>query len=295
MRKTVSNHKEDRSQCRSFYCLDGRSVPDTLRVLAEQYNRPEMFLGDPIIFPREFAERMGRGEASLQDVEIAAVIAAHLAWGRRDMILRDCRRAFDEMGWQPFKYILQGRNGNPAAPAYRDDDASLHRTVKWSEFAAICRRLHSFYTFIPPLGNIAAGKKIPSLEILSPDEMRVRVFGQKSDPGAANKKIHMLWRWMVRRDGKVDLGLWRSISPADLVIPLDVHVHRNALLLGITRRKSTDFRTALEITEFLKSVFPGDPVLGDFALFAVTANGNGPSTDSQDSGPASLRTLCTGT
>jgi len=242
-----------------------------LRSLAAEYNQDSWFKGDPIIFPKEFAARMKRGEATLQDVEIAAVIAAHLAWGRRDMILRDCRRAFDEMNWQPLHYVLYGRNGDSAAPVFRDEDASLHRTIKWSDFAAICARLRTFYSGdSSPYGNIAAGS--PSLEMLTPDEMRVRIFGQKSDPGAANKKIHMLRRWMVRSDGFVDLGLWKSISPADLIIPLDVHVHRNAMELGITSRKSTDYRTALEITEYLRKVFPGDPVLGDFALFAVTAN-----------------------
>jgi len=244
-----------------------------LRSLADKYNQECWFLGDPIIFPKEFASRMQRGEATLQDVEIAAVMAAHLAWGRRDMILRDCRRAFDEMRWHPFRYIIAGRNEDPSAPVYRDEDASLHRTIKWSEFAAICTRLRTFYTGDSlPYGNIAEGSTLPSLESLTPDEMRVRIFGQKSDPGAANKKIHMLRRWMVRRDGKVDLGLWKSISPAELIIPLDVHVHRNAMELGITSRRSTDYRTALEITEYLRKIFPGDPVLGDFALFAVTAN-----------------------
>jgi len=243
-----------------------------LRTLADLYNDDSRFQGDPIIFPKKFAAMMRAGTASLQDVEIAAVIAAHLAWGRRDMILRDCTRAFDEMGWQPLRYVLEGRNHDPLAPVYRDDDASLHRTVKWSEFAAICRRLRIFYTGMP-CGNIAVGGIISSLEHLTPDQMRVRIFGQKSDPKAANKKIHMLRRWMVRRDGKVDLGLWRTISPDDLIIPLDVHVHRNALLLGITERRSTDRITAEEITTYLKTVFPSDPTLGDFALFAVTAGG----------------------
>lgn len=272
---------------------------EIVRSLAEQYNKEEYFTGDPIIFPKHFARLMqgkeglpgmggcpngesacgaesGGAEAcgensygakslgaenedrslsgrkyTLQDVEIAAVIAAHLAWGRRDMIVRDCKRAFDEMGWEPYNYIMAGK--------YRDEDASLHRTIKWSEFAGICRRLKEFYS------------SSPSLEILTPDEMRVKVYGQKSDPKAANKKIHMLRRWMVRNDGIVDLGLWKSISPADLVIPLDVHVHRSALNLGVTARKGADIVTAGEITAFLREAFPGDPCKGDFALFAYAA------------------------
>ncbi|MBQ0006848.1 MAG: DUF2400 family protein, partial [Alistipes sp.] len=147
---------------------------ELLRSLAEKYNRECWFEGDPIIFPKEFAKRHERGEATLQDVEIAAIIAAHLAWGRRDMILRDCRRAFDEMKWQPLRYVLRGRDPESSDPLYRDDDTSLHRTVRWSDFAAICSRLRLFYTSVPPCGNISTGRGLPSLEILSPDEMRVR-------------------------------------------------------------------------------------------------------------------------
>ena len=77
----------------------------------------------------------------------------------------------------------------------------------------------------------------------------------------------MLRRWMVRRDGKVDLGLWHDCSPADLIIPLDVHVHTVAREMGLTNRSSADLNTALEITSELKEIFPGDPCLGDFALF----------------------------
>ena len=108
-----------------------------LESYARKYNSPEFFKTDPIIFPKHFAELMKKGEACLQDVEIAAVIAAHLAWGRRDMIVRDCNRAFDEMGWKPYDYIRRG--------CFRDDDCSLHRTVKWSEFARICQNLKHFY------------------------------------------------------------------------------------------------------------------------------------------------------
>lgn len=267
-----------------------------IRQLAEEYNKEEYFQGDPIIFPKHFARLMqgkegmsGLGSAyaskvsgeceesgawkesgecgeemkgdnlsgrkyTLQDVEIAAVIAAHLAWGRRDMIVRDCKRAFDEMDWEPYKYVMAG--------VYRNEDASLHRTIKWSEFATICNRLKDFYS------------KNSSLEILTPNEFRVKVYGQKSDPKAANKKIHMLRRWMVRNDGIVDLGLWKNSSPADLIIPLDVHVHRSSRNLGITQRNSADITTAKEITSFLQEVFPGDPCKGDFALFAYAATIN---------------------
>ncbi len=220
---------------------------------ADKYNDLKYFTEDPIIFPRRFAEEYALGKCSLADVEIAAVLAAHLAWGRRSMIVRDCGRMFDEMGWKPFDYVMCGD--------YRDEDASLHRTIKWSEFAGICSRLKKIYE----------GRQ--SIEGLSNSAIRSEIFGQKDDPGAPNKKINMMRRWMVRRDARVDLGLWKDSSPADLIIPLDVHVHRQATALGLTSRKGMSLKTAMEITDAFREIFPSDPCKGDFALFGYGVSG----------------------
>ena len=238
------------------------SNKEIIRQLALEYNKEEFFTTDPIIFPKHFALLLkgkegffsdvpSQGDITLKDVEIAGIIAAHLAWGRRDMIVRDTKRAMDEMGWAPYSYILKGE--------YRDEDKSLHRTIKWSDFAKICNNLKEFY------------KHSESLEELSAEQIRENIYGAKRDPKCANKKIHMFRRWMVRDDGIVDLGLWKNTSSEDLIIPLDVHVHRSALNLGITNRKSADITTAKEITSWLKEVFDKDPCKGDFALFAYAA------------------------
>ncbi|MFA5850710.1 MAG: DUF2400 domain-containing protein [Bacteroidales bacterium] len=229
-------------------------IRENLIKLSEEYNNPEYFLNDPIIFPKYFAEKLSSGDASLQDVEIAGILSSHLAWGRRDMIVRDCNRMFDEMKWNPFYYIMTG--------IYRDEEKSLHRTIKWSDFAIVCRNLKLYYD------------NNTSIEMLEPEDIRHIIFKQAHSLKAANKKIHMFRRWMVRNDGVVDLGIWKHIDPADLIIPLDVHVHRTALELGITQRRSADLTTAMEITRFLRKVFPADPCKGDFALFAYTASKN---------------------
>ena len=210
---------------------------------ADKYNDPLYFQKDPIAFPREFLRR----EASLQDIEISAVFASHLAWGRREMIVRDCERLFDHMEWKPYDYVMAGD--------WRSDETSIHRTIKWSDIAAICQRLREWYSWHP------------SLESLSPEEMRTTIFRCKEDPKAPNKKINMMRRWMVRRDGVVDLGLWRKIKPRNLIIPLDVHVYRQAAGLGLTDRKAKDLRTAVQITDAFREIWPDDPVKGDFALF----------------------------
>lgn len=223
------------------------ALREILTAWAEEYNNPKYFQEDPIIFPTEFARRYDNGEASLADVEISALLAAHLAWGRRAMIVRDCNRMFEEMCWKPYEYVMNGE--------YRDENASLHRTIKWSEFAAICERLKGIYS------------DRGTLEGLSDSEIRTLVFGQKEDRKAPNKKISMMRRWLVRDDGKVDLGVWKNSDKQKLILPLDVHVYTQATALGLTQRRQKDIVTAQEITDAFREIWPDDPCKGDFALF----------------------------
>lgn len=223
------------------------TLKDTLIGWAEEYNDPKYFQEDPVIFPTCFARKYEVGEATLADVEISALLAAHLAWGRRAMIVRDCGRMFDEMCWKPYDYIMGGD--------YRNESASLHRTIRWSDFAAICSRLKGIY------------EKTGSIEGLSNAQIRMEIFGQKEDRKAPNKKISMMRRWLVRDDGKVDLGVWKKSEKAGLILPLDVHVYEQATALGLTCRRQKDLATAVEITEAFREIWPEDPCKGDFALF----------------------------
>jgi hypothetical protein len=227
-------------------------IKETLIAWAQEYNDPKYFQEDPIAFPTRFARSHEAGQAQLADVEISALLSAHLAWGRRTMIVRDCERMFEEMSWRPYDYVMNGE--------YRDENASLHRTIKWSEFAAICARLRRIYTVRP------------SLEGMSDMELRCEVFGQKEDRKAPNKKISMMRRWMVRDDGKVDLGLWKASDKKKLILPLDVHVYEQATALGLTSRRQKDIVTAREITDAFREIWPEDPCMGDFALFGYGVN-----------------------
>lgn len=214
---------------------------------AETYNDRKYFQEDPIAFPTRFQELCAQGRCTGKDIEVSAVFAAHFAWGRRAMIVRDCTRLFDHMDWHPYDYVMRGN--------WKDDPTSIHRTVKWSDVAAICSRLKSVY------------EEYPTLEHLSQGGMRELIYGQKPDAKAPNKKINMMRRWMVRDDGKVDLGVWKDTDPASLLIPLDVHVHDVATALGLTTRRQKDIVTVEEITSAFEEIFPGDPCKGDFALF----------------------------
>ena len=222
-------------------------MKETLTGWAHEYNDPKYFQEDPIIFPTKFAGMLRNGEASLADVEISALLASHLAWGRRSMIVRDCDRMLEEMCWKPYDYVMNGE--------YRDEDASMHRTIKWKDFAGICSRLKGIYS------------TQDSIEGLTDTEIRCLIFGQKEDRKAPNKKISMMRRWLTRDDGKVDLGVWKDSDKKDLILPLDVHVYDQATALGLTSRRQKDIVTAREITDAFREIWPDDPCLGDFALF----------------------------
>lgn len=75
----------------------------------------------------------------------------------------------------------------------------------------------------------------------------------------------MFLRWMVRR-GFPDFGIYTSIQPWELLFPLDIHIQRIANVLGISSRKTPDWKKAEEITEFFAKVHPADPVRADFSL-----------------------------
>ena len=84
------------------------------------------------------------------------------------------------------------------------------------------------------------------------------------------KRLNMFLRWMVRNDNKgVDFGIWKNISPSQLICPIDLHVSRVAKRLGILKRKQTDWQAAIELTDYLRTLDSNDPVKYDFALFGL--------------------------
>jgi uncharacterized protein (TIGR02757 family) len=80
----------------------------------------------------------------------------------------------------------------------------------------------------------------------------------------------MYLRWMVRNDNKgVDFGIWKSIAPAVLSCPLDVHSGTIARKLELLQRKQNDAKALAELDKNLRRLDPNDPVKYDFALFGL--------------------------
>jgi uncharacterized protein (TIGR02757 family) len=90
---------------------------------------------------------------------------------------------------------------------------------------------------------------------------------------SACKRICMFLRWMVRDNSVVDLGLWSNIiDKRTLIMPLDTHVLQEALKLGLIDSKISSMNSARKLTKKMSTIFPDDPLKGDFALFGYGVN-----------------------
>lgn len=248
--------------------ISSAELKELLDFEANRINSTDFISADPVQFPRKFDKQ--------QDIEIAALLSATLAWGNRTMICRDCTRMFELMDWQPYKYVVD--------EGYEDlPDMNIHRTFFAKNLRHYLRGLHAIYNSHTTLEDFAKACGAPSAEL--PSWHLVNALNNElaaANDGIADsrclplnlnntalKRVNMALRWLVRNDGIVDLGVWKVLSPAQLFIPLDVHVGNVSRELGLLQRRANDKRSVLELTETLRGFNPEDPVLYDYALFGI--------------------------
>jgi len=236
--------------------------------LYTQFNNREFISGDPVQFPHRYYFGLDR--------EIAAFLAATIAWGRRDLILKSGERMFALLGPSPYAFVMNGD--------YRKlKNACVHRTFFEKDLLYFCRGLKACYAKYGSLEALFAstGDVWEGINLFR-ETMASGNGGTKMQPlytkhianpasNSACKRMHLALRWLVRREGPVDLGLWKSISPSSLFIPLDLHVGRAARQLGLleSERKSNDKKAVLMLTEKLGEFCPEDPIKYDLALFGL--------------------------
>ena len=232
-----------------------------------QYNTPAFIANDPISFPHSFTRR--------EDIEIVALLASVIAWGNRKMILRSGNKMFHEiMHSVPYDFVM-GSEWETL-----DGKVNIHRTFFVQDLKYICRGLKEIYTQHGSMESLFVGCSTwEGIEKLRNELARANggettrhisnPVSIKGKPGSACKRMHMMLRWLCRKDGVVDLGIWQAVSPSQLMIPIDVHVARTARTLGLVSRKQNDRRTVEELTAKLRLLSPDDPVRYDFALFGV--------------------------
>lgn len=231
-----------------------------LERLYHTYNRRSFVHPDPLIFLYRYDDPADR--------EIVGLLASSLACGRVEQILRSVENALARLG-PPAAFLRD----SPPETLRRAAAGFVHRWTRGKDLAAL---LIGARDVIAQHGSLQAcfvkGMTPGDANVLGALDgfaLQLRRHGGSLVPspckGSACKRLLLFLRWMVRNDA-VDPGGWTDVSPARLVVPLDVHMHRIARHLGLTDRKQADMRTALEITRAFTAFSPEDPVRYDFSL-----------------------------
>ena len=257
---------------------------------------------DAIQFPLRYADPADR--------EVAALLTACLAYGRVDLFGPWIDWALARMAPAPHRFIL-GFDPEKDGPRF---DGFRYRFNRPRDLAAFClatQRIllgHGSLRACFLSGYAEAAPDVgPALErfvqaFRSQDLRPIFPRGRLSrgyrhlfplpSRGGPCKRLHLFLRWMVRREPP-DFGLWREVSPAKLLIPVDTHVENMSRAVGLTRRKSRTWRMAVEITKRLRLLDPSDPVKYDFALCHKRMSGD--CRDRRDPAvcaPCGLRPVC---
>ena len=247
-----------------------KDIKNYLDTCVEKFNNVSFIEGDPISIPHSFSK--------LQDIEITAFWTSMLAWGQRKTIINSAHKLFEKMDNAPHDFIVN----------HIEADRKIfldfkHRTFQPTDTLYFLEFLQFFYKNYTSLEEAfivdASGynyvekalKGFHDLFFSLPDAPhRTRKHIATPQSKSTCKRLCMFLRWMVRHDDKgVDFGLWKRISTADLMMPLDVHVERHARRLGLIQRPQTDWLTVIELTNNLRSLDHIDPVKYDFALFGL--------------------------
>ena len=238
-----------------------------LDLLVEKYETPEFIKDDPVQFVHKFHSK--------KDIELAGFIASLLAYGSRKQFISKLNYLFFEIMQGDILNFIQNFEPN----SIRNFN---YRFGKPNDFREIFSILKTLYTTSKGLEELfsysfSKGKMFEGV---------VDYFYSKVDKsagqgfyhmipnpqnGGAMKRMCMYLRWMIRK-GPVDVGIWDFITPAQLYIPLDVHVGRISRQMGLLKRNANDFKSVIELTEKLKEFCPQDPVKYDFAMFGYGVN-----------------------
>ncbi|MEO8586567.1 MAG: TIGR02757 family protein [Acidobacteriota bacterium] len=256
---------------------------ERLETLRQEW-RSRRLDSDPLLFPHRYADPGDR--------EVVAFLSASLAFGRVASIQASVARVLEVLGPNPAKF-LDAWDERPIA-------ALKHFVHRWvtgkdvEDFLRMVKRARHAHGSLGALfaegdgdedflegedrGGAAPADYVGALSSFQrnllnfssspkPTSRGLRFLLPSPSAGSACKRSHLFLRWMIRAEG-FDLGLWTGgrFTPARLLLPMDVHVHRISSRIGLTRRKTADLAASREATGWLRILKPEDPVAYDWPL-----------------------------
>jgi uncharacterized protein (TIGR02757 family) len=255
--------------------MPGADLRRILNRFYREYDFRERLLHDPIKIPHRYKDPA--------DIEVAGFLSASFAYGRVGLFTPVVEKILSPMGRSPHDFLVHFRIARHAGLFHgihyrfnKNEDVLcllfiLHAMLR--KEGSLERSLMKHYRDEDAdIGNALSGMISKFLSIDT-----AKVYGKNIRPdglmqffptpanGSACKRQNLFLRWMVR-DRDIDFGVWKGIPKKKLVIPLDTHIMKISRCLGLTARKSADWKTAVEVTEALRRLDPEDPLKYDFAL-----------------------------
>ena len=235
------------------------------------YNKKAYVHPDPLEFLYAYED--------IKDREIVGLIASALAYGNVKQIIKSVSKALEPIQPSPNAF-LQNASYNMLEKTYEN---FKHRFTDGKNLAALLFRIKNiikefgslnecFCKGIEQNKNFLNNKDFPIMAGIS--FLAYNLNKEKNKPKhlipipekqSACKRINLFLRWMIRKD-RVDPGGWQGVLPSDLIIPLDTHMQKISYLLGFTKRKTANIKTALEITSAFRKINSQDPTKYDFCL-----------------------------
>ncbi|MFN5443189.1 MAG: TIGR02757 family protein [Crocinitomicaceae bacterium] len=243
-------------------------LKDFLDYKVQEFNTSSFISDDPVSLIHRYQRK--------EDIEIVGFLVATIAWGNRKAIIKSGEKLLSIMGESPFEFVM-----NYESPT-KESNLFVHRTFNAIDLHFIFKSLRDIYE---KEGMENTFKKHPAIEGATgriiqfrkrffsiSHEKRTEKHVSNPEKGAAAKRLQMMLRWFCRSDGNgVDVGIWKSISPSELNIPLDVHTANISRKLGLITRKQNDLKTLEELMLRLREFDPNDPSKYDYALFGLGA------------------------
>jgi len=248
-----------------------KKLSDFFNSKVKEYNQPDFIKADPVCIPHLFTKK--------QDIEIAGLFASIFAWGNRTTIINKSRELMALMDHAPHDFVLHHTEKD-----LRKLKGFKHRTFNATDLLYFISFLQHHYTANSSLESAFTKWMSPQDETIEqaltgfyhyffslehvPNRTRKHIASPEKNSSC--KRLNMYLRWMVRSDNKgVDFGIWKKISPSQLICPVDVHVARVAKRFKLLDRKQVDWLAALELTSYLRQLDKKDPAKYDFALFGL--------------------------
>lgn len=239
--------------------------------------KPAYIDDDPVLFMHAFDDKLDR--------ELAGFLAAIMAWGRRDIVIAKVKDLLERMDNKPASFI-----GNFSERDRKRFEGFKHRTFKPVDIYWLTMILHNIlqdYGGFEPFWEAChrqANQTDRTLMAVFHDRFfemcpdaaqRTRKHISNSEKNSSCKRLYLYLRWTIREGSVVDPGTMNFIDPSELMIPLDVHVARQARVLGILERTYNDWKATTELTQKMRLLDPDDPAKYDYALFGIGVTESG--------------------